>query len=193
MSDESKNKRDFYRIEDRLPIEFRIISREEFLRFRDVIRYRSTSVAEKSQETRFLKENLLPDDDIEKNQILLYLQELNRKLDMILDIIGKSTEEEHYSNLFTKVSISGSGMRFVSNMPIKSDDFLDTRIVLPIVPYPKIRALGQAVRVGEARIGELMQWDVGLKFTTMNERDHDLLISYIFTKDREMLRKRHEI
>jgi hypothetical protein len=65
--------------------------------------------------------------------------------------------------------------------------------VIPRFPYPKITALSQVLRGEECLVKETMYCEVIARFIVINEEDRDLLINYIFVKDRERLRLKKEL
>jgi hypothetical protein len=36
------------------------------------------------------------------------------------------------------------------------------------------------------------EWETAISFVAINEKDRDVLVSYVFSKERESLRSRHE-
>jgi hypothetical protein len=65
--------------------------------------------------------------------------------------------------------------------------------VIPRFPYPKITALSQVLRGEECFVNETKYCEVIARFIVINEEDRDLLINYIFVKDRERLRLKKEL
>ena len=70
--DDADDRREYFRIKDRLAIEVRAISDEEFLQLENTIRYNPTQVIDKAYDMHFLKESI-SNDEKEKSQILSYL------------------------------------------------------------------------------------------------------------------------
>jgi len=184
--------REYFRIEDLLPIEYRIIDEEEYLKLENTVKYSSTQIVDKMHEMHFLKEKITS-DEAEKGHVQAYLQLINKKLDIVLDILSKSADNKLYVSRHAKVSISGAGIQFFSETPMHKGDLVELKVILPILPYPKITALCHAMRSNESGPGDLKGWNVALKFATINEGDRDLLINYIFMKERELLRSKKEL
>jgi len=137
-------RREFFRIHDRIPLELRRITGEEFLELQDMIRYNSTQVLDRLHELYFLEPHGEPKD--EDDQVQTCMQVINRKLDMIIEILGKSPAGKSYSTVHTVVNISGAGIQFVCDVPLSEGDFVELKVIVPVFPYPKITCLCQVVR-----------------------------------------------
>jgi len=181
-------RREFFRITDRIPLEFRPISRDEFLRLQDVIRYNPTQVIDRLNELRFLERRGEPAEEMD--QMHAYMQMINRKLDMIIEILGSSSSGDSYTTVKTDVNISGAGIQFISEASLGEGDFVELRIIVPVFPYPRITCLCQVVRV--ERRDDAGPRRCALKFMVINEKDRDVLINYIFLKERQYLREKKE-
>ena len=118
---------------------------------------------------------------------------IDKKLDMIIDILYKSKEADLYVRTYVNINISGSGVRFVSDIAFRKDDLAELKIILPIVPYPKITTLCRVVRSQESTVENSRRWDVAMEYSVISENDRDLLINYIFAKEREMLRLKKDL
>ena len=80
MSDTNMDddRREYFRIKDRLAIEIRAISDDDFLQLENTIRYNPTQVIDKAYDMHFLKESISSDEK-EKNHILSYLVMIDKK------------------------------------------------------------------------------------------------------------------
>jgi hypothetical protein len=187
----NSEKREFFRIEDHLSIKWRIISHDEFMELENTVRFSSAKATEDLKEIQFFKETLTKEQK-EKDQIYTYLQIIDKKLDTILDYLNDSIDKGRYITKHLKVDISGSGIRFVSDIEIKKDDYVELKIVLPAYPHLQISTLCNVLRSEMLKGEDKGFWDTALSFLVINDKDRDLLINYIFTKEREMLRYKYE-
>lgn len=190
--DSGEDRREYFRIKDRLAVEVRAVSDDEFLRLENTIRYNPTQVIDKAFDMHFLKE-CISSDEKEKNQVLTYLMMIDKKLDMLIDFLYKPTQDERYHTSSMEVEISGNSLRFYTDIEFHGGDYAETRIVIPRFPYPKITALAQVLRGEECVVNGQKYYDVVARFIVINEEDRDLLIHYIFVKDRERLRLHKEL
>jgi hypothetical protein len=178
-------RREYFRIHDRLPVEFRKISADEFSKLQDFIRYNATQVTDKLNEAYFLKERMI---QTESDQTSIFMGIINKKLDMIIDLLYRSRKSDTHHNRLVDVVISGSGIQFESDVLISENDYVELKVVLPVFPYPTITALCRAVRNTASERGGLHAYDTAMRFLVINEKDRDLLINYVFLKERERLR-----
>jgi hypothetical protein len=183
--------RGYFRVEIRLPIEIRIINHDEYLNLENTVKYGSTQIIDKLNEMNFLKE-IVSKDEKEKGQIYKYIKMIDKKLDMILDLLSKSKDDGLYLNRYINVNISGAGIRFTTDINLHEGERVELKIILPIPPYPKITSLCDVVRSSACKVNGIANWETALTFTTINEDDRDLLINFIFAKERELLRNRKE-
>ncbi len=186
------DRRDYFRIRDRLAVDVRIITDDEFLQLENIIRYNPTQVIDKAYDMHSVKEGM-SNDEKEKSQVFAYLRMIDKKVDMLVDILCKPQKNELYHSSYAEVEISGNGIKFISDLPIQGGDYIELRIVIPRFPYPKITALGQVLRSESYTMSDTKYGTVVARFIVINEEDRDLLISYVFMKDRERLRLKKEL
>jgi hypothetical protein len=190
--DDTDDRREYFRIKDRLAIEVRAISDDEFLQLENTIRYNPTQVIDKAYDMHFLKD-CISNDEKEKGQILSYLVMIDKKLDMLVDFLYKPKKDELFHTSYTEVEVSGNGVKFITDLVINGGDYIEIKVVIPRFPYPKITALAQVLRGEECFVKETKYCEVIARFIVINEEDRDLLINYIFVKDRERLRLKKEL
>jgi len=178
-------RREYFRIRDRLPVEFRTISADEFSKLQDFIKYNATQVTDKINEIYFLKERMI---QTESDQTGIFMSIINKKLDMIIDLLYQSKKSDTHHSRLIDVIISGSGIQFESDVLIRENDYIELKVVLPVFPYPAITALCQAIRSDALEKNGLCSYDVATRFLVINEKDRDLLINYVFLKERERVR-----
>lgn len=185
-------KREFFRIKDRLEIEFRGINKQEFLQLEREIRYRPSQLYADNTRAIQYEEGRKWEDD--KDIQTAYLRLIDRKVSAILDLLSRYSRDRDLSQakLFTawygEADISGAGLAFILQTPFKEGDLVHMKVMLPIFPYPTIHALCEAVRQREVPNEDSTGWKNAFKFLVINDLDRDLLISYIFDKEREQIR-----
>jgi hypothetical protein len=188
MATDEGERREYFRITDRLLVEIREIDYEE-----------SLDLAKNLQQSDFL-----PDDENDtsshsfrppvfaSNDLYEFLEVLDRKLNVILELLLK--KDERFRNEYTDVNISAAGLRYTSEKQIKEGTYVDLRIVLPYFPNPRIAAVGMVVRSGRAGCEEGKDiWETAIKLIAISERQRDMLISYVFAKEREQLRAKNTL
>jgi hypothetical protein len=178
-------RREFFRLRDRLEIEFRVVDNEEFLKLERIVKYNPTQVFIQAPKERIVKsESFGPDGE----SLFSYLAILDRKLSIITDLLTKPPVDDLYTKRYVDIEISGSGLFFVSDVSLPENGYTEFRLILPVFPYPKIPALCRVVRSARREENSHPQWDTACKFLTINDSDRDLLIQYIFGREREQIR-----
>ena len=181
------NEREYFRIEDRLSIDFRYVSPEEFLRLESIIRYHPSCKSERPRTTEFQGDFIVRSEGEEK-ELFTYMKVLDKKLDTIIELLEAKKSEDSYKSLYTRVNISGAGIRFLSDGPLNMGARVELRIALPTSPFSRLSTLCEVVRTEQSATDEGTGWQIALKFIVINEYDRDVLINYIFTKEREKMR-----
>ncbi|MCX5813453.1 MAG: PilZ domain-containing protein [Proteobacteria bacterium] len=188
---EKNENRGYFRVEVRLPIEFRIINHDECLNLENAVKHGSAQIVDKINEMHFLKE-IVSTDKKEKGQIYSYIKMIDKKLDIIIDLLNRSRDDGLYISRYINVNISGAGVRFTTDVNLNEGERVELRVILPFPPYPKITSLCEVVRSMAVKVNGIANWEIALTFATINEDDRDLLINFIFAKERELLRYRKE-
>jgi hypothetical protein len=184
---EEHERRSFFRIHDRLIVEFRQITPEDFTKLKDVILYNSTQVSDKIKETHFLADKEVKSGN---DELFAYMRMINKKLDTIIDLLNKSQYGEIYHSVETEIILSGAGVQFESQIALKAGDYTEVKIIVPIFPYPRITILCQVVRSERLYEAPGGTFRIAMQFLVVNEKDRDLLVNYIFDKEREYLRQK---
>lgn len=189
-----KEKREFFRIRDQLEIEFREIDQKEFALLEREIKYRPSQGFESNSLKVPHEDGRAGEND--KETLIPYLRIMDRKLSAILDLLARTSHDlrVNQTKLFTawygEIEISGGGLSLVMTTPFAARTLLHLKVMLPIFPYPTIHTLCEALRHRETLVNGVPNWRNALKFRTINDLDRDLLVSYIFDKEREQTRLR---
>jgi hypothetical protein len=125
-------------------------------------------------------------------EILGEIQSIHKKLDFIIKTIGKNEEINIFTSEPVQVNISGSGMRFISGQQVQTGDFLDMEMIIPISSGIMIDLIGEVIRChaienAETASGE-KRWETAVTFAAISQDDRELIIHYIFKRQRELLR-----
>lgn len=173
----NEEKREYFRMKENLPIEFREIEEGDF----DAIRRRMLF------NSRRLSLNELKNESQEKSyiQTILFCFELiDRKLDAVLELMEEKSKERPYLKCISTIDVSASGIRFIS--PRKPEKrYLEMVMFLPGLYPPDIRTIAEVVRF--KKIDSF--WEVAVRYVEITEEDRDHLISYLLGREREMIRK----
>jgi PilZ domain len=179
-------RREFFRVRDRLEIEFRVVDHTEFLRLEHIVKYNPTQVFMQphNDKNKQSKPSYGPDGET----LASFLAMLDRKLSVITDLLTKSCADDLYTRRYVDIEISGSGLSFVSDVPLPEDGYAEFRLMLPVFPYPKIPVLCRVVRSVKREDNSDVDWEIACKFLAINDSDRDLLVQYVFGREREQIR-----
>ncbi len=175
-------RREFFRTQARLLLGFREISYEEYLLLQENLRHSSAAFPK----DRLLSES--PTTPAHIRDLYSYLEILDGKLNIIIDSLSK--KDELFRSRYVEANISGSGVRFWADTKLEEGGYIELRITLSGFPDVRIYVLGRTVRVRPGPSGNEKGWETAIRFTAISEKDRDLLINYIFSKEREHLRAR---
>jgi len=131
------------------------------------------------------------------------LMRIEEKLDALLSLLNNrygndssmcSTPPSEEVSETCVVNISGGGMRFPTQDPLKVGDYLDVILTLPILPDHPIRLLGQVVHVRPLKdtlYHEMHSplYGVAIRFDALLEEDRERIIRYTFFQQSKAIRK----
>ena len=184
-------KREYYRIKAVLSLFFRLLSKEEFLSLDATMKGGVPGSRNVMEDTQFEKDPATTHEG-RLYEIVNYLQLMDKKLDMILDLLSdrKIPANGHLKD--TEVEISGAGLKFISSSPMKVGDYAELRIYLPVEPVLAVTALAQVVRREPLAEHTEGAFGVAMRFVTIHEFDRDLIVKFIFKRERELLRQKRD-
>lgn len=111
-----------------------------------------------------------------------FLKEMDRKLDTILGLLSREHLRDDFPLLLEVTEISGAGMKFRTSENIRTGDLLEVVVVLDRVPLRLAGSKGKVVDGGP---------DSGIhrfEFVNMNEQDLEMIIQFVFQRQREDIR-----
>jgi len=193
MKKEAKERRKAVRVEDWIPIDYRLLTAQQYEEELKLFPTSQSGVEHIElkypffswKQRRYREEE---EPNTTEQVILDLLVSLNNKLDSLIRLLKKEKELELEDLCLkepTYVNISGAGIRFISDQPIKKEAFLKLQICVPLFPSFVIPALGRVAWTEKKDRG----YEIGVEFTAIHEDDRDALIHYIFIRQRRLIRK----
>lgn len=183
MASEESERREFFRITDRLFLEFREVSPEESLALEKTLKEADLFPGASAPASHALHET----GGLRKNKLYAYLESMDRKLEAVIELL--SQRDNRFQGMYFDVTISGSGLKFCSPVKLNEGAFLELRIALSPSVGRRITLLGRVVLINPSGPGGA-GWDTSIAFATISEKDRDALVAYIFCREREGLRTR---
>jgi len=179
-----ENRRGYARVDDLLRVDYRKISPEEHDRY---------GINPDGIFKNIFGELPQTPEIEEVNLELLYklIYQANLKMDRILAIL-ESRDTDRYASVGTEyVNISGSGMSFIANQGFSIGDTIALRIFLPLVSSTWITVMG-TVKSSTA-LSPKNGYRTAVHFTGLSEADREMIIRYVFKRQRELLRDTSDI
>lgn len=178
------------RVDDILKVDYRKVSHENYKQYEskpDVIFKNTFGEPGNGPEVVGKIEGV----DLELLYKLIY--QANQKIDHILDILETKDTEKHASAGSESVNISGSGMKFAANHDFLIGDIIALRVFLPLdlATGSWINVLGKVTSLTQA--SSKNTYNTAVKFINLSEQDREIIIRYVFKRQRELLRLGSEV
>ena len=125
--------------------------------------------------------------------LINYLFQIDEKLDQILDLLSRDAESEPSLRPFDRgigQNISGSGMKMLVNQPIEAGQIIHVKFFLSKFPLVFMDTFGEVIRVSLVEENGQTLYQHGIKFIELTEYDRERIISHVFQKQRESIRKK---
>lgn len=193
MTIEDDNRRNFIRVEDTFPIEYKLLEGENLEEAKERC-MKGRGYRELKWGTAFDVLQQRPGEVKESElfeAILRALFELDKKLEMVLSFLDPDKKDQAGRERPRDVVLSASGMKVALEERLKVGDLLELKITLPVFPPLITVMLAQVLRVQPkpAQAGVNL-YEIALVFVAINDQDREEIIRYTFQKQREQLRQR---
>jgi hypothetical protein len=188
---EERNRREAYRINDRIALAVTALSETEYRRARDRARGDQergrllNSIIATGEGMRGALRNIRDVDPA----VAAYLQSLEERLDSLARMLARegSGVSDHPTH---DVNISGNGIRFVHDEPLTTG----SRVELQLQLFPSrdcLRLLGTVVRVNKrsAAARGPGRYVVAVDFTDIHDDDRELLIRHVHCLQLDYVRR----
>ena len=181
----TSDRRQFFRVDDEVYMDYRLVSDHERLRIAHEIRAGIKSAGqllhdlESNEELRALRMAVAQTD----STIADYLQVIEEKL-VILTRIVAGAGIFGGEMKFCSVSLSGGGIAFAVTEPFALGTELEISLTLP----PRNHGIRALARVGEVGQEESGGYRVATEFTVIDGADRDLIIARVLARQAESLR-----
>ncbi|MBU8911503.1 MAG: PilZ domain-containing protein [Desulfobacterales bacterium] len=175
-------KRGHVRVDDILKVDYRQIAQEDYKRCK--------SKPEIIFNKTFGEPIKVPEIEGGVDLELLYklIYQTNLKIDHILNILESKDTEKYTSAGSECINISGSGMRLAVNHRFLIGDIIAFRVFLPLSSRTWINVLGKVMSVTESESDSENRYSTAVKFIDLSEVDQEMIIRYVFKRQRELLR-----
>ena len=186
--------RSHLRVNSYVILNYKIISSEEFIKQKNkYIQNISHETEENLYKSQiFTGEELDLTTEHSSVEILNEIKTLNKKIDFIINHLIKPDDKSILDEEQIEVNLSGSGIKFISSVNLKTGDLLEMKLVLPLSPGIVIDFIAKVIRVikpaGKTGSNEPESSEIAVKYVAINEDDREMIIRYTFKRQRELLR-----
>ena len=191
MSDE---RREYFRIDDEIALEYRPVSTDEAEQLRNKIHSRVvdrfTAASSFTVTSRQLT-HVIRKVQTQTPELARCLQAIDQKLNMIAQLFV--SEEINLQERPTfRVNLSAGGLAFRNQHEIKPGTLLELRMVL-LPALVGILTLSRVIQCERVNDGDLESpWQVSVVYEYLREADRELLVRHIMSKETEQLRSQRQ-
>lgn len=186
-ANESSQMRGSVRVDVSFPVAFDLVSENDYEKIKNVI---------VSHRTGDREGDLMPLLGVEELESLditvakIWLS-MNSKLDYIIKLLKQSGEGVEEKEGLCK-DISGKGIKMIYKGNLSAGQCIHLRIHPPTFPPLSVVALGRILRAERTALCREGEIETAVEFDTIHEDDREEIISYVFKRQRELLRARKE-
>ncbi len=188
MNDE---RREFFRIDDEVALDYRLIDSSEVDRLLEKIQSqmvdRFTAASSFTATTRQMA-NVIHKIQTESPELARCLQAIDQKLNMIAQLFVSEEIREKQQDT-REVNLSAGGVAFRAQHKLPVDSLLELRMVLfpSLVGILTISRVIHCERVNDSN--PQYPWQVAVEYEHLKETDRELLVRHIMARETEQLRK----
>ena len=188
----SEERREYFRIDDEVALDYRLISPGEAELLREKIKSRVVdrfTVASSFTATSRQMTHVIYKVQNQSPELARCLQAIDQKLNMIAQLFV-SEEMDLHEQSTREVNLSAGGISFRSQQEIRIDSLLELRMVLfpSLVGILTVSRAVQCERVNDANLK--FPWQISVVYEHLRESDRELLVRHIMSKETQQPRSR---
>lgn len=122
-------------------------------------------------------------------QIMGFLLEMDEKLDQLTAYVtGKERGRDEFEE-GVGLEMSGGGMQVRVEKPLAVGELMRATLLLSRFPFVRVQILGKVIHVKPRMCNEEPRYDAGVQFLYLDDEDRERIISCVFQRQRQVLRK----
>lgn len=125
-------------------------------------------------------------EEIQRRQFFRFDCVLPVQYRKVKSLSDAASSRESFNNAITQ-DVSGSGVCMLVEESIDNDALLDCRIILG--DSNAVRFVGSVVRLSKCNFESRYKYEVGLHFKSIDNKDREVIIKYIFNEQRKLRKK----
>jgi len=186
----SEECREYFRIDDEVVLDYRLISEAEAEQLREKIRSRLVdrfTAASSFAATSRQMTHVIHKVQNQSPELARCLQAIDRKLNMLAQLFV-SEEINLHEQPTREVNLSAGGISFRVQHEIKIDSLLELRMVLfpSLVGILTMSRVVQSERVDDGNLK--FPWQIAVVYEQLRETDRELLVRHIMSRETRQLR-----
>jgi len=191
----SEERREYFRIDDEVALDYRLISEAEAERLREKIQSRLVdrfTAASSFTATSRQMTHVIHKVHNQSPELARCLQMIDQKLNMIAQLFV-SEEINLHEQPTREVNLSAGGIAFRVQQKIKIDKLLELRMVLfpSLVGVLTVSRVTQCERVDDGNLK--FPWQIVVVYEHLRETDRELLVRHIMSKETQQLRSQRDL
>ncbi|MFA5626562.1 MAG: PilZ domain-containing protein [Thiohalomonadaceae bacterium] len=193
MSSQAKERRSFFRIDDDVYLEYRLLAEENYqqrLQQPAELQQDSSALALQLHGLTSQSSSLLAQIRKRQPEVGQYLSIIDRKLELLSRALLDS-QPDQVNTPNHHVNLSGSGLAFHSAEPLSPGGKLELRLML-FPSHTMIMALGRVAYCIAVASGKPQAYRIGVEFTLLAEVARDALIRHTLELQSARLRQERE-
>ncbi len=197
-NENSEERRNSVRIPDSFTINYNIVTQKEYTKKTSLYTNQRTASRPGSRSSEveafsFDWSHIEDEEDFDPVlvKILFYMDQKMNKIianqEKILNKVDAEEEEQDISQTGECIDISGSGVNMLVTEELNQGSLLELKIEPHINPPIQIILLGKLSRTCQSKDKDNNDFEASITFTAINEDDREVLIRYIFQRQRELI------
>ncbi|MDY6822963.1 MAG: PilZ domain-containing protein [Thermodesulfobacteriota bacterium] len=191
MNDEYNEKRQCVRVIVSVPAKVRLVDGEEAENLAEE-ETAPTPADPVHTELSGFENHLLPEQPQLDPRVTDFLVQIDEKLDRLLELLDDREKNQNTLDVRDTFDLSGTGIRLILSECLEIGQCIHITLKVPEIPFGKITAYGEVVRVSEFSQSPEMLYEAGVRFFNLSRREQETIIAYTFWKQRESIRSQKE-
>jgi hypothetical protein len=157
----------------------------------NVLKSRQDYIRSLTTTTAALETDTVPPTLDGEDQLEAWLNRLDQKLNLVISLLADNIGRKEYSHQARVIDLSESGVRLISPVRLHQGAILEIGLGLPGQTYRTLDIAAQVIWSEESRDSAGgREFAVGLTFVDVLPQDQDVIVHYIFQKQREDIRRK---
>jgi hypothetical protein len=196
---DDNNRRSFYRLQDRVYIEFLPITKEKA---ETILASKQIMTPRQDEDSMYLDSlnrqmgSLMATVRSEHSGVAQYLDVMNKKIDFVAGMLFferfRNSAGQKKALRTNTVDISEGGLSFNSKVPYKNETYFQMKIII-VSARVGIECIACVVSCTAKKRGDLNYYRIGVQFPFLPEEDRRSLTRYIMERQRENIRSLSDI